>query len=361
MRVQRLSGNDRGAVAVLVAMMGVFLTGMLAFAADLGHAYSVQRRLSTAADGAALAAAQELVNRSLTNSPPCGAAVDPVSAAAARGVADDYSSSRNAPGSALQAGAAGFALSCVPTGGLVTVRNSQRVDYIFGNLFGIGNSTPTGQATAQYGVARTVTGLRPYGLCGLDPLGAVALATSASITTFDLRPTVRVTLDKTKSGKCGTAPGNWGVLNLAGAGSPPNTPSIEAWTQFGYPGELDLINGTLTGNPGAPNPGALESEMNSIVGTTITLPVYDTAKGNGSNAQFHITGFISATLCNWKFGNKSGNPAAPCQTLLPVGGGSDPDFLELRYRETLTVGDFLACNPGCPVHGVRPIALVPTP
>lgn len=359
-RMMRRTRGDGGAVAVIVAIMGVFLTGMLAFAADLGNAYSTQRRLSTAADGAALAAAQQLADLNAG----CGGAVSGAKSSAALAVADDYSTNRNAPGSSLQSGTNGFSLACPASssGGLVTVGNSQQVDYAFGNLFGVASSRPTGRATAQYGPAKTVTGLRPFGLCQNSAEVAALLASGAAFpldddASFALRPTVRLTIDRTVSGACGTAGGNWGVLDFDG-GSNPEGDTID-WVKNGYGKELDLVGGTLSGDPGAPSGGALQNAMIDTVGKTITLPIYDSVTANGNGAAFHITGFVSAQLCGWKFGNKSSGSA--CSTILPVGGASAPDFLELRFRQSFTVGEFANCGASCPVTGVRTIRLVPTP
>lgn len=362
MRIQRVTRDDTGAVAVLVALMAVFLTGMLAFAADLGNAYSLKRRLSTAADGAALAAAQELA----TDNSGCGPAVSDADRAAARTVADDYSSTRNASGSALRAGTDGFSLSCVASGkdGLVTVRNEQTVDFVFGNVFGVASAQPNGQATARYGLAKTVTGLRPFGLCTKDASVAVLLQSGLDYpvddaASFALRPTVRITIDKTVAGSCGAAPGNWGVMDFDGGSNPEG--DTRTWVEDGYGQELDLIGDTISGDTGAPSggPGALGSAMNATVGKTITVPLFDSVTGTGSSASFHITGFVSAQLCGWKFGSWS--TLSSCSLSLPVGQPNDPDFLELRFKQSFTVGDFANCGVTCPTYGIRTIALDQTP
>ncbi len=354
-------GPDSGAVAVIVAIMGVFLTGILAFSVDLGNAYSTQRRLSTAADGAALAAAQEL-----SNSNACvDSSVSDANRSAAKVVAEDYSSNRNAPGSALQGGSSGFSIGCVGSGndGYVTVGNIQQVDYVFGNLFGVTNSNPTGRATARYGRARSVTGLRPFGLCASDAYVKALIKTGVDFpvdddASFALRPTVRVTSQISGDGTCGTSGGNWGVLDFNG-GSNPTGETID-WIRNGYGGEIDLATvGTLPGNPGAPSGGSLESAMTDTVGQVITLPIYDSVTANGNNSAFHITGFVSAQLCGWKFGNKSSSSA--CRTSLTYGGASDPDFLELRFRQSFTVGEFANCGATCSTYGIDTIALAPAP
>ena len=52
--------SESGAVAVMVALWAVILIGMAAIAVDLGNAYAVKRKLSVAADAAALASARDV-------------------------------------------------------------------------------------------------------------------------------------------------------------------------------------------------------------------------------------------------------------------------------------------------------------
>ncbi|MCL8024825.1 TadE/TadG family type IV pilus assembly protein [Nocardioides bruguierae] len=59
-RAARRSREDRGAVAVLVAILAVVLIGIGAFAVDLGQAYAKKSLLQTDVDVAAMAAAAEL-------------------------------------------------------------------------------------------------------------------------------------------------------------------------------------------------------------------------------------------------------------------------------------------------------------
>src|SRR3954466_3495147 len=52
-RPRRTRQDERGAVAVLVAVLMLVLIGVLAFVSDLGMAYANQRRLQHGADAAA--------------------------------------------------------------------------------------------------------------------------------------------------------------------------------------------------------------------------------------------------------------------------------------------------------------------
>jgi len=68
--------DRRGTVAILAAMMLVFLMGMAAFAVDLAYLELVREQMQTAADAAALAASDELVGTWDADGTQVAAAVD---------------------------------------------------------------------------------------------------------------------------------------------------------------------------------------------------------------------------------------------------------------------------------------------
>jgi hypothetical protein len=63
MIIQRCSRDDRGAIAVLFAILSLVIFGVAAFAVDLGNAYQRQRSVQTQVDMAALAGGEQLPNR----------------------------------------------------------------------------------------------------------------------------------------------------------------------------------------------------------------------------------------------------------------------------------------------------------
>jgi Flp pilus assembly protein TadG len=58
--VQRRSGDERGSVLISGLLLTLALLMVLGAAVDIGHAFIVRRDLSSLADGAALAGAQQL-------------------------------------------------------------------------------------------------------------------------------------------------------------------------------------------------------------------------------------------------------------------------------------------------------------
>ncbi|GAC1440586.1 MAG: hypothetical protein NVS3B26_10210 [Mycobacteriales bacterium] len=352
-RVGHLSG-DSGAVAVLVAILSVVLMGMLGFAVDLGNAYATQRRLSTAADGAALAAAQELALKgTAATAASCSSlgVPDPLAAAAATTVAEQYNK-QNADvqnGNYVPLGAGDVVMACSSgTEGTVKVGNREPVQFSFGRLFGVNGLTPPGAATARYGAAGSLTGLRPFGICSKSPQYTALLASL----NLNPQPTVRLPFTKLE-GDCGSkVPGNWGTIDLDNG--PPSAYTKKIWIQDGYNKELHYLppaNSALRGDPGNLGGGAYQDELASITGKSILLPVYDKAVLQGSRAQFNIIGFVSVQFCGFRLGSKSGS--SPCS--LP---DAPIDYFDLRLIRQVGLGGFCPAPANCVSLGVSVIALV---
>jgi Putative Flp pilus-assembly TadE/G-like len=117
--------HERGAVAVVVAVSLVALLGMAALAIDLSSFYQAQRQAQSAADSAALAAAQDLPSASSAdgNATTYGLENDPGSTVAAT---TPYSSSSNE----------------------IMVKVTKTSPTFFGQIFGIPSETVSASAVA---------------------------------------------------------------------------------------------------------------------------------------------------------------------------------------------------------------------
>jgi Flp pilus assembly protein TadG len=127
--------DDRGAVALAVALMTTLLVGLAALVVDLGMARDEQRAAQNAADAAALAAAQRLANAIVPENVTNG------DIAAARAVADGYVTANG-----WDSGIGTFQVDAVAhtvTVGLAPVRSPR----IFAGALGMG--TPMVGATSQ--------------------------------------------------------------------------------------------------------------------------------------------------------------------------------------------------------------------
>jgi Flp pilus assembly protein TadG len=131
-RLRRRTGEEHGAVAVVVAVSMVVFIGMGALAIDLSSFYQAQRQAQTAADAAALGAAQDLPNGTTASSDATSLGQE------------------NDPGSTVA--------STTPYGGStskIMVKVSASTPAILGQIFGVTSANVS--ATAVAGPASTAS------------------------------------------------------------------------------------------------------------------------------------------------------------------------------------------------------------
>lgn len=343
MRAPRLPGRRReesGAAALLVALLTIVLVGCLAFVADLGMAYANQRRLQNAVDASVLAVGQRIaVQADHTSS--CSTVATTFDSASTRTYASSYLTRSAPPGSALAAGATGFAVTCPTLHGVPTLVVSLAArdtsPTFFGGMFGRHGVDLTKQARVVVGPLGTVVGLRPFAICQAAA-DAMAAAGPGSVYTYSF--------DNADTG-CGYAPGNWGVMDFDGGSNP--TGDTVNWIEHGYSGPISVTPPVeISGDPGAPSPGAVEDAMNQMMTLgAVTLPVFDNVTHQGGGSLFRITGFISVTPCSWKFQNKQGSNPACATPVSPV----PTNYLQVKFSNFIPVGSLnLACgwnDPAC--------------
>jgi hypothetical protein len=340
-RIRHAARDDHGAVAVLVAILALVIFGIAAFAVDFGNAYAVKRKLSVAADAAALAAAA-----TVSSAVPPGAACDP---AALEGAASSTARTVNAQNTHTdEATVTGVTVTCDDDTIEVAVDNQQPTPSFFGGIFGASGYLPSGSATAQVFVpSMLVAGLRPIAAC--------------ADTVFDhLTPKSPfiIKIDK-DSAVCGTVTsGDWGYVNFLNQGAYGNFnqsgtaayyqgPSMECaggswqsggnancredWIANGYAGPVTVPN--LLAGPGgglsAGNTGfeaSTLSALDSLVGQVIQVPVVTRFQGNGVNAKADMVGILSVEVCavKDKHGVQTDSGTSACGQ--PTPPSTDPDF-----------------------------------
>jgi len=272
--MRTVASDERGAVAIMVALLLVVLFGFAAFAIDSGNAWQARRHLITATDAAALGAANEFAR----GRDGCAGT-------------DDTLVSANFPGSSVSS----CSRSAGTGAGYVTVTATHDVEWNFARIFGADGHTLSASTTAAWGSPLGVTGLRPLALCAEESHLSAWLATGPT----GPSPTYRISYTKASPGLCGSnVPGNWGVQDFNGGAN--STPETRDWLANGYNGIVhkgDLI----PGNTGAFST-SLGSELDTLVSTGVSfvLPVFDVATGNGSNATFHIVNFVGVKLVGYK-------------------------------------------------------------
>lgn len=268
-----MNRDERGAVAVIVALCSVVLFSFAAYAIDAGRSWESRRHLVTAADAGALAGAKAYAE----GSNGCSSAETSVTANHTKATMT----------------------TCNPnvadgTAGYITVRAKATLKYAFAQIFGPPSTDIAATTTAEWGIPKSVAGLRPFGLCieanqQLKDWLAHPVGTS---------PVDRIMYGKEQPTACGGAPGNWGVVDFDGGANSNN--DTKTWTLSGYPGTV-TVGDMVSGDTGALS-NSLDAGLSYLKssGGTFALPVFDTITGNGANAKMHIVAFVLVKLIDYR-------------------------------------------------------------
>lgn len=280
MRWMRNSEPDRGAVATVVAILGVVLIGMAAISIDVAALWSDRQQLQTGADAGALAIAQACAAGS------CGTPASTASTLAA--------ANKNDGAAAAQV----LTPNLSPATGHVTVRTTTQRDHWFAPVLGEDSSTVTAEATASWGAPSAGITVLPlaFSWCewmaqtgGGQPSGTVERI---------------IYLTKSSSTSC-TGPSG----NVVPGG-------------FGF---LKVISGTCTAysdttnkvasDPGeSPPTGCTPADFQALQNKTVLLPIFQEYGSTGTNAWYRIRGYAAFKITGYYFVNQySWNGSPQCK------------------------------------------------
>ena len=270
--------SSRGQATVLTLVFLAVLLGMAALVLDIGSWYRADRNTQSTADSAALAGAQAL----------------PDDTPLAASLASNYAA-KNGGG----LGSVGFSTSYGPNDTIkVTVKKS--APGIFSKLFGVNSVNVGSKATARTALILSAKYVAPIVVKNTHPklLGTPGCpcfgkkGTNTNITTIPL-------------GRNG-APGAFDLLNLDGSKGGTSGGSLANWMLKGYNGYLKI--GQFYSDPGAKwDDNALHTALTARIGTTLLFPVYDVIAGTGSNAQYHVIGWVGFHLLSYDARGSSGS------------------------------------------------------
>jgi putative Flp pilus-assembly TadE/G-like protein len=265
-RLRRLT-EERGSVIVFTALILVGMLAVCALAVDFGSGFTKQRQLQGAADAAALAGAQDLPNT-----------------AAASSTAQSYASSNV---SGLSSWSPSF-----PDSNTIDVTLSKNVPGTFSKFAGIDSVTVHAHSEAQVGTPGQVANALPIGV------KTTVACTSASTGCFNTAKTLK--FDDTSTTTFGSN-STFGLLDLSGSSTSSSACSGSVgqsqqagWVNGGYPGLLSVNRyyGATTGQR-----IALQNALNSVIGTTLLIPVFDTANMSWCNqGGFHVVGWAAFVI-----------------------------------------------------------------
>ncbi len=337
----RLRRTRRGAVLPLVALLIVFMLGMVAFAVDLCYIAKVRAELQRASDAAALAATAKLLDKDEL----AGAANATEEATAAGTEAVTFAAANPAggvtlalPGTDVQVGYVNDTAypvqvdtnsSSSPNAVKVTVRRDEtangKLPLFFANVLGkdLMGLSATSIAVYEKAIrgfkATTTTGnsfLLPYTLKKSDWDDAFTSGSDEYTRTDDgdvslggdgIREVKLFPLDNGAGGG-GVAPGNFGTVDIGSASN--STSDLERQILYGpdandfsyMPGGEILLgdDGTLLLNGDTGVSSGVKDELAAIKGEPRIIPLYTTVVDNGNNAQFTIVEWVGVTILHVK-------------------------------------------------------------
>ena len=260
--------SQTGQAAVLSVVFMAALLGAIALVLDVGSWFRAQRATQSAADAAALAGAQAL----------------PESTGTASALAAQY----------LGSNGGGAAQTTFATKNLandtISVRVTRQADGFFAKLFGIDSVDVHAKASARSGTPDEAQYAAPIAVDRKHPL-------------LNCKPrpcfNQETTLDLQKTG-----PGAFRLLNLDRSHGGSGGQITAGWILKGFEGFMPL--GWYGSDPGAAfNDSKVKSALNVRIGDELLFPVYDQVKGQGSNFEYRVIGWVGFVVTGFKAqGNK---------------------------------------------------------
>lgn len=308
--------DERGAVAVLVALLMVPLLGFAAISLDVAALYGKRQQLQTGADAAALALAQQC-NRSTCLQ------------ADATALAQTYTTAN------LGSGTATAAVTTLTTS-KVTVRNTAVQQHLFAPALGIATTPVTASATAGFGSPISGTAAIPlaFSWCEWKAQTGGGLPSATTPYAIYLSKTTSVVTDCT--GPSGLqVPGGFGWLKT-------NPLSCHTTTAIG---------GLLDSDPGNSVPSSCSvTDLAAAVNHTVLLPIFDQITGTGNGAQYRVYGYAAFVTTGYFFGSQN-SYLAPCN-------GNDR-CIRGYFAKFVDTSDAFKYGVGGPALGASIISLKP--
>ena len=340
--------DERGAVAVTVALLMVVLVGIGAFTVDFGVSYVSTRQLQTASDSASLAAASkygELPGDCST------LAADTAARASVQAAVRSYREENRANSTGTIT-----SVACSPDGKAldITYNSAGSTESFLGGLFGHSSGYDSAKsATARVQVPTDGIGVRPYALCG---------SILPSVTTFP-SPVFQMDLPSTGNSLCpgAASSGNWWSIDCPEAPSNSNT-YLGTATEFGCTDPItvvpnqgsrtqDVLRNYLLNSCQVKSSSCLGANTGNLGGTPILnawntlvqnrkrilLPVFcgtpnpcDEAavvNAGGNNAIYPVQALVGVIVCGYHFGTNNNQNSAAIPMDGDCGGVYNPNGL----------------------------------
>ena len=256
--------NERGQALVLTVVLAVSLLGMAALVLDVGSWYRAKRQLQSTADAAALAGAQAL----------------PSAPGNATSLAQQYAT-KNTPD--LATNDVSVSSNIVPND-RVSVHVTRPSPGFFAKLFGINSVQVGATATAQTEGMSAAKYVAPIAVKNTHPM-----LSSNGCPCFGQANETTIPVGSTG------APGAFALVNLMNSQGTSGASTLANWIENGFQDYLPI--GGYFSDPGVKfNSSQIQDALTQRIGTELLFPVYDTLTGQGSNAEYHVIGWVGFHL-----------------------------------------------------------------
>ncbi|MFJ5954761.1 pilus assembly protein TadG-related protein [Paenarthrobacter sp. NPDC092416] len=286
--------SERGAATIMVAALMVVLLGFAALAVDVGALYAEKAQLQNGADAAALAVATDCAGGS------CG---DSTATANQFANSNANDSSSGAVVTFPDATTVRVVTNARDTGG------QDSFSLFFARAMGIETATVDAAAEASWGAPSSATTL-PWTVSEcvfkkyLSPTQLASLNSTGNFTGDPIPTHILLRYDENTptypgcAAQNGYEPGGFGWL----------------LTDSGCSTDIDL-DSTVEGQTGNhfPNAAACDSVLAHIMEQPALIPLFNTATGNGANAEYTLIGFAAFQVTGYRFSGTGGvvDPLAP--------------------------------------------------
>jgi hypothetical protein len=313
--LRRKIRHERGASAVLVALLMVPMFGFAAIAVDVAAVYSERRQLQNGADAAALAIGHDCADGVCDQVP--------------QAVADELTGANYEEAGSTQG------TPVVTLGSSeVTVMNPGVQGHWFAPVLGQDSSDVSASATVRWGAPGGGTAVLPLAFwrCEFeDQIQGLTLDDSG------------IPIHFTKSSDVQDCTGQ---SNLT-------VPGGFAWlaTDPGVCGATTDIDGTVGSSTGNSVPTECTPEyFQSLIDQTVLLPIYDTFGGTGNNAWYGIYGYAAFTISGYNFGGQYKTNPPPCS--------GEERCIDGTYVKFVDLSDDFTVSPTAPDYGGLVVGLI---
>lgn len=312
------SDRERGAVAVVVALLMVPLIGFTALAIDVASMWSQQQRLQVASDASALAVAQDCARNN------CG---QPLTTA--QGLTDAN----------FGTGATARILtpSLSPSTGTVQVSATTNSHFLFAPVLGFSSHTVGAVSTAAWGA--------PSGGPTILPITfsySCLFNSTTSLPDLGVQQVIYPYDPTTHAAGC-SVPGGFGWVD-----TDPNKPG-QCIVDSSILDVLSSDPGKSMSNPCKDQFAALLASTQAGKPVTVLLPVFATSTGTGTAATYTISGYAAFILEGYSFpGTQSDNAKSICK---------NNNCLIGYFTRFVDIGDVFPIGPTAPDFGAEIVKL----